>query len=90
MATKKDAMVKEAVGEKSTFTFKGLELAVSAGGKMPTAAIKAWERGHIVTFLEIMLGPDQWARVEPKVPTIDDIQDLASAMNDAMGASSGE
>jgi hypothetical protein len=90
MAVKK-AMQAEAEGNGDVpVTFKGLKLTVPTGNRMPTAAVKAYEKGHMVSFLEAMLGPEQWAKVEPKVPALADIKDLADAINDVLGASSGE
>lgn len=86
--TSKTPLEAEAEGF-AEFTFRGVALRVPTGKNIPRKAIKALELNQSVTFVEEILGPD-FSKVESKVPTLGDLEELAEALTAAMNSSVGE
>lgn len=79
----------EAKNEFVEVEFEGLKVSIPTGDEIPVAAISAFEKGHIVTFVELMVG-DQYEKLAPKVPTLGALRAFATVLAEAMGSSVGE
>lgn len=86
--TKKNPLESESNGF-AEFEFRGIHLRVPTGKSIPAKAIKALEDNKSMTFVELMLG-EHWTKVEDKVPTLGDIEELAEALTGAINSSPGE
>lgn len=73
-----------------TFEFRGVTVTIPWGDEMDTTALRAYEQDKLMTFLEISLGQDQFAKLVAKVPKVKDLKELGEAMSAAMGTTSGE
>lgn len=89
MVNKKPPLEAEANNDFVEFSFRGVKLNIPTGDKVPRAAIRAFEHNQVITFIELMLG-DDWFKVEPKVPTMGDVKELADALTEALGSNQGE
>lgn len=86
---KKNPLEAEANNESVPVDFDGVALAVPTGDAIPRAALRAFEQGHLVGFVENMLG-EQLSKVEHKLDTVGDVKRLGKLMADAMGTNLGE
>lgn len=85
------ALEAEATGKDLPCVFRGITLVVPSGDDMPISAMRAYERGHLVTCCEELLGPEQWKRVEAAgATTAKDLRELLQIMFRDMGTSTGE
>jgi hypothetical protein len=89
MAKAKNPLESEAKNESVPVEFEGVTLEVPTGDAIPRAALRAFEQGHLVGFVENMLG-EQLNKVEHKLDTVGDVKRLGKLMADAMGTTVGE
>lgn len=87
MAVKKEP---EAPRELVEFTWRGHKLSYGFGKKMSFKAYKAFKANDNTTGIEIALGPEQWALVEPELDVLEDVDSLAAAFLAASDTSPGE
>jgi hypothetical protein len=86
---KKNPLESEATNESVPVVYQGVDLEIPTGDAIPRVALKAFEQGHLVGFVESMLG-DQLRLVEKHLETVGDVKELGKLISDAMGSNVGE
>lgn len=87
-AAKRPAPAKtEAVGEAVTFDYDGLTFTVPPASEWDLDVLESYEDGKIVATLRALLGADQWSKFKATKRTVQDLNDLFEAVQEALGIS---
>lgn len=90
MAVRK-ALAAAATNDKTFFKFQGTTLEIPTGDNIPADAMIAFERRQFSIFVHDLLGDVQWRKINPSgTMTAGELNELMSAMTEAMGTSPGE
>ncbi|MGE2714194.1 adenylosuccinate synthase [Mycolicibacterium litorale] len=68
-----------------TIEHVGVTLRIPVGGKMPYLAALAFKRGENDRGNELLLGEKQWAALMEKNPTVDEMNEIAAKVQEALG-----
>lgn len=63
----------------------GVTLRIPIGGKMPYKALRAFQSGDEELGTELLLGEEQWAELMAKNPTIDDMNEIGTKIQESVG-----
>lgn len=63
----------------------GVTLRIPTGGKVPYRAVRAFLRGDEDLGTELLLGEEQWAALMAKNPTVDDMNEIGTKLEEASG-----
>lgn len=72
------------------FTFRGIDLELPQGSKVPRKAMRAFEDSRMITFVEEMLGPEQLEQVDEELATMGDVRELSDLILEAQDTTVGE
>lgn len=75
----------EATDQPTPFEYDGETYTVTASRDWDLDALDAFEEGHIVSAVRIILGPDQFKRFRSKRRTVGELNDLFEAAQKASG-----
>lgn len=84
-APKKNPSAAEALSDKVPFTFNGVDYLVTPSADWEYEALEAFEAGRIVTFLRMILGPEQHNAFKATHPKIADVNAFVEAIQKALG-----
>lgn len=79
----------EATGQPTTFEYDGETYTVAPSKSWNLDALEAFETGHMLTAVKLILGADQLARFRTKPRTIGDLDTLFDAAQKAAGIAEG-
>jgi hypothetical protein len=63
----------------------GVTLRIPLGGKMPYKSLRAFQSGDEELGTELLLGEKQWAALMAKNPTIDDMNEIGTKIQESVG-----
>lgn len=81
------ATAREAEAEDGFLTIEqcGVTLRVPVGGKMPIKAFMRFRAGDELGGTEILLGPKQWQALMDNDPTVDDMNEIGTKLQELQG-----